>query len=101
VAEREYRLTPRAERDLEEIWRYTEEQWSAEQAEKYVIGLIDTMEALAHNPTRGRSAEDIRPGYRRQSVGSHAVFYKTATYGILVTRILHLRMNFESHFDLD
>jgi toxin ParE1/3/4 len=38
VAKPEYRLTPRAERDLEDIWRYTTKRWSADQAETYVVG---------------------------------------------------------------
>ena len=32
---RPYRLSPLAERDLEEIWFYTFENWSAEQADRY------------------------------------------------------------------
>ena len=30
----EYRLSPAAERDLEEIWQYTHREWGLEQAEK-------------------------------------------------------------------
>lgn len=97
----EYRLTPRAEKDLEDIWRYTVEQWSVDQAEKYVDGLIDVMEALAANPKRGRSAERIRPGYRRQNTGAHVIFYKPSDGWILIVRILHQRMDFESHFEAD
>lgn len=97
----EYRLTPRAEQDIEDIWRYTAEQWSVDQAEKYVDGLIDTMETLAANPKSGRSAARIRPGYRRQNAGAHVIFFKPSNDGILVVRILHQRMNFESHFDSD
>ncbi|WP_323122551.1 type II toxin-antitoxin system RelE/ParE family toxin, partial [Burkholderia alba] len=33
---RAVRLTPLAEADLEDIWTYTFEQWSLEQAERYV-----------------------------------------------------------------
>ena len=97
----EYRLTPRAERDLEDIWRYTAEQWSVDQAEKYVDGLIDAMEVLAANPSHGRSAARIRPGYRRQNGGAHVIFFKPSDNGILVVRILHQRMDFESHFGTD
>ena len=31
----EYRLTPAAERDLENIWLYTRQQWGTEQADIY------------------------------------------------------------------
>jgi toxin ParE1/3/4 len=99
VARVEFRLSPRAEKDLEDIWRYTEKRWSVEQAEKYVGGIIERLEALAQQPTLGRAADDIRAGYLRQNVGSHVVFYKSASYGISVIRILHQRMDFDSHFE--
>jgi toxin ParE1/3/4 len=93
----EVKLTPAAERDLENIWRYTADRWSVEQAETYLDSLLDAMEELADNPSRGRSAEDIRPDYRRQNIGAHVIFYKRATYGITVVRVLHQRMDFDEH----
>jgi toxin ParE1/3/4 len=69
----EYRLTPRAERDLEDIWTYTSEQWSAEQAEKYVAALLDAMELIADKPSLGRSADSVRPGYLRRNVAAHVI----------------------------
>lgn len=59
------------------------------------------MEMLAANPSRGRSAARIRPGYRRQNAGAHVIFYRSLDDGILVARILHQRMDFESHFETD
>jgi toxin ParE1/3/4 len=94
----EYRLTPRAEKDLEEIWRYTAEQWSVDQAETYVGELFDIMSALAIDPGGGRRADNVRPGYRRRNAGSHVIFYRVARNGIEVVRVLHLRMDIESHF---
>lgn len=101
MARPEYRVAPRAERDLEDIWRYTANQWSADQAETYVMGLLEAMDALAQEPTLGRSAEDIRPGYRRQNAGSHVIFYKMASYGITVVRVLHQQMDFATRFRTD
>lgn len=95
----EYRLSPRAGRDLEDIWRYTAEQWSVDQAEKYVGSLIDAMAALAKNPGRGRSAEQIRPGYRRYSAGAHVIFYRRTSYGIAIVRVLHQRMDIEGQLE--
>lgn len=97
----EYRLSPRAERDLKEIWNYTAAQWSVAQAESYVDSLIDTMELLAEEPSRGRSAEEIRSSYMRRNVGAHVIFYRQTDYGIAVVRILHGRMDFESQLGSD
>jgi toxin ParE1/3/4 len=93
----EYKLSPAAERDLESIWRFTADQWSVGQAETYIDGLIDAMEALARQPLRGRSAEELRPGYRRQNVGAHVIFYRLDTHGVAIVRVLHQRMDFDEH----
>jgi toxin ParE1/3/4 len=92
-----YRISPRAERDLEEIWLYTEGRWSAAQADRYAGALIDMIEALAADPGLGRKIDDVRPGYRKQAAGSHFIFYRQAPPGIEVIRILHQRMNVEAH----
>ena len=89
----EYRLSPRAERDLEEIWRYTEGRWSAAQADRYTGALIDMIEELAADPAKGRPVDDIRPGYRKRSAGAHFIFYRQAHPGIEVIRILHRSMD--------
>jgi toxin ParE1/3/4 len=91
------RLRPRALADLENIWRYTTEQWSEEQAEIYHNKIVDSMAALATGRLRGRSAEDVRPGYLKYRIGSHFIFYRTAGYGIDVIRILHQQMDVDRH----
>ncbi len=65
----DYRLSPRADLDLEEIWRYLATRWSAAQADRYADAPIDMMEVLAADPAKGREVEDIGPGYRQQAVG--------------------------------
>jgi toxin ParE1/3/4 len=93
----EYRISPRAERDLQEIWLYSEIRWSAEQADRYVGALIDMIETLAAAPEKGRAIDDIRPGYRKQAAGSHFIFYQQARPGIEIVRILHQRMDVQVH----
>ena len=89
----EYRFSPRAERDLEEIWRYTQDRWSAAQADRYTGALIDMVEELAAHPAKGRPVDHIRAGYRRQAAGSHVIFYRQGRGGIEVVRILHASMD--------
>ncbi len=90
-------LTPRAVADLNEIWDYTIERWSDDQAERYVRNIWRAIEAAAADPKRTRSCDDIRPGYRKQLAGSHVIFFKVIRGGIDVVRILHLRMDHEQH----
>ena len=89
----DWQLTPRAEQDLADIWLYTRQRWSPAQADRYVSALFDAMDALAAAPARGRSAETIRPGYRRQASGRHVIFYRPGGSGIEIIRILHQRMD--------
>lgn len=91
-----YRLTPRAETDLEDIWLYSFEQWSPEQADHYLAGLVDVFEGLADGRLKGRPIEG-QDGYLKYPVGSHLVFYKVAATSMIVIRVLHARMDPERH----
>lgn len=93
----ELRLTPAAVRDLEDIWRYTAQRWGIPQAERYIDRLNDCFEALAQAPLSAPACEHIRPGYRRQSVESHVVYYRTGQDMVTVVRILHERMDAPRH----
>jgi toxin ParE1/3/4 len=88
----EYRLTPAAEGDLEVIWTYTLQQWSAEQADRYIDTLTAAFAELAQSPKSAPAFDQIRPGYRRRSIGRHMIYFRLTTYGIVVVRILHDRM---------
>ncbi|HEX2257681.1 MAG TPA: type II toxin-antitoxin system RelE/ParE family toxin [Afifellaceae bacterium] len=93
-----YRLTPAAELDLDEIWDYTAERWSAEQAESYLSVIRDACEGLANGLRRGRSIDEIRTGYWKLSVGSHFLFYRFGESGAgEIMRILHQRMDVSRH----
>lgn len=48
-------------------------------------------------PDLGVECTDLRAGYRRYGVGSHAIFYRLAPDRIEVVRILHQRMDAGRH----
>jgi len=89
---RQVRLTPLAEADLEDIWRYTFEHWSPGQADRYHRDLVATMAALARGDKTGCVCT-VRDGYFRYSVGSHVVFYRETVHTLDVIRVLHQRMD--------
>lgn len=93
----EYRLTPAAERDLEAIWIYTAQHWSVEQANHYTDMLTGAFAELAQSPKMAPACDYIRPGYRRQSVERHMIYFRITNYGIAVIRILHERMDVPRH----
>lgn len=92
-----FRLSPAAQRDLSQIWDFTEERWDAHQAETYVGEIRAAIERVADDPTRGRACDDLREGYRRYGIGRHLLFFVERTHGIDVIRILHQRMDPTRH----
>lgn len=93
---RRYGLSPLAEADLEDIWRYTVENWSVRQAEAYHTEIVEVFEGLASGLKVGRRA-DIREGYFKYAVGSHVIYYLLADAEIAVIRVLHRRMDVNRH----
>lgn len=82
--------------DLEEIWIYTRNKWSKEQADRYYLMLIDEIEFLRSNYYAGKSAEYIRSGYRVSFVKSHIIFYKLVDdQKMEIIRILHQSVNID------
>lgn len=96
-----YKISQEALNDLENIWLYTVEKWSVEQAEHYVGLLMDEIEYLAKNPYYGRDYGAFRRGYFRLRVKSHLIFYKINLdiKEIEIVRILHLRMDIDTRLD--
>jgi toxin ParE1/3/4 len=96
-----YVLSPRAQRDLDKIWDYSEEFWGVRQADRYVLDLRNALDRLLEHPMLGRLVDDIRVGYRKHRCGSHFIFYRLAGDSIVVVRILHQRMDVAAHLAND
>jgi toxin ParE1/3/4 len=93
----EYRLAPKAEEDLEDIWSYSYANWGEQQAHDYTDGLVGTFEALAMSPASAPACDAIKPGYRRQVFESHVIYFRITDFGIEIIRVLHKRMHAASH----
>lgn len=91
-----YVLSPLAEADLEEIWVYTAQQWSAAQAEAYTNEIIDTFEDIAADRRVGRPVS-VRNGYLKTLVGRHVIFFRNDGGTKTIIRILHQSMDVERH----
>lgn len=89
----EYRLSPGAERDLADIWRYTNKRWGRAQANRYISSVKAKCAALAEAPLLAESCAYIRPGYRRRGVDHHVIYFRQTQTGIAIIRILHERMD--------
>ena len=87
-----YRLSPLAESDLEQIWLYTLNEWSVNQANRYYDQIMDTIEELASGQKQGRKV-DIRDGYLKYAVGRHFVFFRCSDGMTDVIRVLQQSMD--------
>ncbi|WP_136467330.1 type II toxin-antitoxin system RelE/ParE family toxin [Flagellimonas onchidii] len=96
-----YKVSQEAHRDIENIWLYTYENWSLEQADRYFNLIIDEIEYLAKNPESGKDYSQVRQGYSRSRIKSHFIFYKINRNKeeIEIIRILHQRMDIESQLN--
>ena len=92
-----YELTKAAERDLADIFHYTSDRFGEQQADSYLAGLEGCFATLTERPKLGRSAEQLRPGYRRFEHKSHIVFFIEIESGIRIVRVLHNRMDVRRH----
>jgi len=93
-----FEISEKANEDLENIWLYTYENWSQEQADRYYNLILNEMEYISENFESGKSLEHIRKGYRSSKVKSHLIFYrKSKKNTVEIIRILHQRMDIENH----
>ncbi len=89
-----YKLTLKAVDDLTQIWNYTFEVWSENQADKYYNLLVLNFIEIAKNPYIGRKYTVIQQDLFGFLVGKHIVFYRIVDdEEIEIVRILHQQMD--------
>jgi toxin ParE1/3/4 len=91
-------LTYSALKDLNEIWNYTCETWSEQQADVYYNLIIVTCQKLAANPLLGKKYEKVNRELFSYKAGEHLIFFRIINKTeIEVIRLLHNRMDLKSH----
>ena len=90
-----YRISIEAKLDLENIWLYTLDNWSLEQADRYIGFILEEFNYLSNNPFSGKDRSNLRKDYRSSKVNSHFVFYRIdqSSNEIEIIRVLHERMD--------
>jgi plasmid stabilization system protein ParE len=95
-------FTPEAEEQLVELYRYIEENASAEIALRYTSAVVEHCESLGTLPHRGTPRDDIRPGlrttpFRRRTVIAYAVDADQVS----VIGVFHGGRNYEAELQPD
>ncbi len=93
----EFQLTNKAVEDLNDIWEYTIEKWSEEQADKYYNLILNSIQEIADNPELGKNYQDIEKELLGLKTNRHIIFYrKSVEKPLEITRILHGRMDLKN-----
>lgn len=88
------KVSKKAQKDLINIWEYTFQKWSLEQADRYFNILVHGMNEICKNPDLGKSYEYIRKDYFGYNQKYHIIFYRIINNETIeIIRILHQKMD--------
>lgn len=90
-------LSPRAQRDIVDILRYSGERWGGQQLQTYRRKLDEALQLIARNPEAGHGRDDLPATHRLYAVGSHVIVYRLAKDSVGIVRVLHQRMSLSRH----
>jgi toxin ParE1/3/4 len=62
--------------DLNDIWTYTFEEWSEQQADKYYAALEFSCLQIGKNPNLGKEYDGISSNLLGLRTGKHIIFYQ-------------------------
>lgn len=93
-----YRLSPQAEADLDDIWTYHARR-DAVDADLFTYKLLEQCVLLAEFPLIGVARPELAPNLRSMVYKKYIIFYRPATNGVEVARILHGSRDIQSLFE--
>ena len=83
--------------DLTDIWEYTVETWSENQADKYYETIKLACLDISQNPAIGKEYPEISKNLKGYKINKHIVFYQLiSTEEVEIIRILHERMDLKN-----
>lgn len=90
-------LRQEAINDLNDIWSYTFEQWSENQADNYYEALKLACTEIGEHPEFGKKYIEISQNLFGYKSGKHIIFYQLISEDeIEVIRILHEQMDLKN-----
>ena len=92
-----YKFTNKAVYDLTQIWNYTSNKWSEDQADKYYHMLLENCKEVANNPELGKNYSGVTENLFGFKAGRHIIFYRRIEDNeVEITRILHEQMDIKN-----
>jgi toxin ParE1/3/4 len=93
-------LSPQAGRDLEEIEEYISQD-NPDAASQLILAIREKCVILSEQPGIGRNRSDLSPNLRGFPVGNYIIFYRPASQGIEIIRVLHGARDIPELFSTD
>jgi len=90
-------LSTKAVEDFADIFQYSLETWGEAQAEAYRDILDKALLAIRDNPQIGHGRPELSVQHLIFPAGRHIIVYRVTPRAILVSRILHGRMDLGSN----
>lgn len=92
-----YKLSHKAEQDLEDIWVYVAQQ-NQLAADKQIAQILNRFPMLAQFSDMGKTRDDLLQGLRSFPIRPYIVYYSKINDGIEIVRVLHQSRDIESLF---
>lgn len=92
-----YRLTEAADRQLQEIWRYSRDSWGAARANDYLAEVEAALAKAIKSPALLRSRPDLGEEILARRAASHVAYGVVENDEFVVIAVLHGRMDPKRH----
>ena len=93
-----YILSEIADKDLEDIFDYTFDEFGFDQAEKYLLEIEEIFQNLIINPQIGKKRDEIKQGLYSFPKDNHIIFYRILDNHIRIVRVLHGSRDISKYF---
>ena len=93
-----YILSEIADKDLEDIFDYTFDEFGFDQAEKYLLEIEEIFQNLIINPQIGKKRDEIKQALYSFPKDNHIIFYRILDNHIRIVRVLHGSRDIPKYF---
>lgn len=92
-----YRLTEAADRQVQDIWRYSRDRWGAARATAYLAEIDEALTKAVMTPSLLRPRSELGKGIVARKVMSHIAYGVIVDDELIVVAVLHGRMDPKRH----